>query len=386
MAEMPRSVPATAVPQGYHAYRDEIDAAIRRVLESGWYILGREVEAFEAAFAAYCGVRHAIGVANGTDAIVLALRSLGIGPGDAVFTVSHTAVATVAAIELAGATPVLVDVAADSYTLDPQKLEDTLAGYAGTSAAARPGAVVAVHLYGHPCDCAALRGICDRHGLALIEDCAQAHGAAIDGRPVGGFGDAAAFSFYPTKNLGAFGDAGAVVLGDDAATAARCRALREYGWYERHASDIAGMNSRLDELHAAVLRVRLGHLDAELDQRRAAAARYDDALRGLLDTPGVRAGCAHAYHLYVVRTPRRAALQAHLADRGIGTGVHYPLPVHRQKAYAGRLPIGRGGMAVTDRLAGEVLSLPMHPFLSDADTEAVAAAVRHWADASRAGS
>ncbi len=385
MVEMSSNVPATALLQGYHAYRDEIDDAIRRVLESGWYILGREVEAFEAAFAAYCGVHHAIGVANGTDAIVLALRSLGIGPGDAVFTVSHTAVATVAAIELAGATPVLVDVAPDSYTLDPQKLEDTLADYAETSAAARPGAVVAVHLYGHPCDCEALRGICDTHGLALIEDCAQAHGATIDARPVGGFGDAAAFSFYPTKNLGAFGDAGAVVLGDDEA-AARCRALREYGWYERHASDIAGMNSRLDELHAAVLRVRLGHLDEELDERRAAAARYDAALCGLVDIPGVRAGCAHAYHLYVVRTPRREALRGHLADRGIGTGVHYPLPVHRQKAYAGRLRTGRGGMAVTDRLAGEVLSLPMHPFLSDADTEAVAAAVRQWADASRAGS
>lgn len=381
---MPRNIPVISPVQSYHAHRSEIDAAILRVLKSGRYVLGPEVEAFEVEFATYCDARQVVGVASGTDAVVLSLRSLEIGPGDAVVTVSHTAVATVAAVEIAGATPVLVDVELGSYTIDPQKLADTLAHYRRVPSAVRPKAVIAVHLYGHPCDMDALRRICDTYELALIEDCAQAHGARFAGRPVGSFGDAAAFSFYPTKTLGTFGDGGAVVFADVSA-ATRCRALREYGWYQRSLSDIPGMNSRLDELHAAILRVRLGHLDEEIAKRRAVAALYDARLSGVVATPAVCGDCEHSYHLYVIRIGQREKLRAYLARAGIGTGVHYPLPVHRQKAYAGRLPIGKGGMAVTDRLADEVLSLPMHQFLLAADIDAVIGEITQWTEAFGAG-
>lgn len=366
------SIPLVAPVAAYRAYRAEMDAAVARVLDGGWYILGKETQAFEEAFAAYCGIAHMVGVGNGTDAIELALRSLEIGAGDTVVTVSHTAVATVAAVELVGAQAVLVDIEPATYTIDPRKLEDTLAQLAAEGAPAR--AVIAVHIYGHPCDTVTLAEICDRHGAALIEDCAQAHGARIGNRHVGNIGEAACFSFYPTKNLGAFGDGGAVGFTDDA-LAARCRSLREYGWRERYVSDMAGMNSRLDELHAAMLLVRLGHLDAELDRRRAVARIYGRGLGGHVVTPPVRPGCDHAYHLYVVRSAQREALAAGLAAEGIGTGIHYPAAVHRQPAYAGRLRIGAGGMEVTDAIAGEILSLPMHGLLSDGDAERVVAAV-----------
>lgn len=376
---MSHKVPLTAPGAGYLRYRDEIDAAVRRVLESGWYILGKEVEAFERAFAAYCGVSAVVGVGNGTDAIALALRALGIGPGDAVFTVSHTAVATVAAIEMAQAAPVLVDVDPQTYTLDLQKLADSIQDFARSGRAGRPRAVIAVHLYGHPADLTGLRELCDRHGLFLIEDCAQAHGARYAGRPVGSVGDASAFSFYPTKNLPAFGDGGAVAFADEAA-ARRCRALREYGWYHRYLSDVPGVNSRLDELHAAILSVRLHHLDEEVAQRQAIARLYDEALpRDFVAIPAVRRDCQHAYHLYVVRSAARDALRDALSAQGIGTGVHYPQPVHLQNAYRGRVALGAGGMAVTEQLASQVLSLPMHPFLSRRDVAAVIDAVRSCA-------
>jgi dTDP-4-amino-4,6-dideoxygalactose transaminase len=315
-------------------------------------------------------------VANGTDAIVLALKSLGIGVGDAVFTVSHTAVATVAAIELTGATPVLVDVEAKSYTLDPQKLKDSVAAVAASGKLA-PKAVVGVHLYGHPFDIPAISDICRKHALFLVEDCAQAHGATFEGRHVGTFGDAGTFSFYPTKNLPAFGDGGSVIF-RDAATADTCRTLREYGWRERYLSDIAGMNSRLDELHAAILRVRLQYLDEEIATRRAAAAVYDDGLAGLVTVPSLKPGMAHAYHLYVIRSERRNALKERLTAAGIGTGIHYPVPVHQQGAYAGRVLIGAGGMEITEEITDKILSLPMHGFLSKEDATAVVSAVRGW--------
>jgi len=366
----------TAPARGYAAYRSEIDSAVRRVLESGWYILGREVSAFEQAFASYCAVRHAVGVANGTDAIHLALRSLQVGHGDAVFTVSHTATATVAGIGMSGATPVLVDVDELTYTIDLQKLADSIKGYARSGAAGRPRAVVAVHLYGHPCSLRELRALCDQHQLFLIEDCAQAHGATYGSKPVGAFGDAAAFSFYPTKNLAAFGDGGAVVLADNE-VAQRCRALREYGWYTRYLSDIPGVNSRLDELQAAILSVRLKHLDAELESRRAVAARYNAELGAAVVTPTVRQGCQHAYHLYVVRAQPRESLRTVLSEHGIGTGIHYPAPVHRQQTYAGT-PVGAGGLEVTERLQTQILSLPMHPFLSTSEVTQVVTAAGVW--------
>lgn len=367
------TIPFLSLRDSYSAYQAELDAASRRVMDSGWYILGEEVRAFEAAYAAWCGIANAIGVANGTDAVALALRSLGVGKDDIVLTVAHTAVATVAAIEMIGAVPVLVDIEPVNFTIDPQKLEATLARYSG-----RAKAVVAVHIYGHPCDLPALETICKRHGVFLVEDCAQAHGALLDGRKAGSWGDIASFSFYPTKNLGAFGDGGAVVTADGEA-AARCRALRQYGWRERYLSDMVGVNSRLDELQAALLSVKLQHLDEEIAARRRIAARYDAGLAGtVVEAPRVRPGASHAYHLYVTRSAERDALAAHLKQQGIGTAIHYPVPVHLQKAYNGRILIGDGGMAETERAAHEVLSLPMHPFLSVQDQDRVIAAVRSF--------
>jgi len=359
---------------GYDAQRSEIDAAVKRVLDSGWYILGRECERFEQDFAAWCGAGRAVGVGNGTDAIVIALKALNVGRGDAVFTVSHTAVATVAAVEMSGAAPVLVDIDPATLTIDLSHLEDAIRA----CTAGRPRAVIAVHLYGHPCDMDALAALCSRHGLFLIEDCAQAHGAMTGGRRAGTMGDVATFSFYPTKNLGAFGDGGAV-LTRNGALADKAMALRQYGWRERYLSDVSGMNSRLDEIQAAMLGVRLTRLDAELARRRVIAAAYDRALSPLIHVPAARHGIQHAYHLYVVRTPRRDALAAALKAANIGTGVHYPVPVHLQKAYHGRIALGPGGLARTEQAAREVLSLPMHPFLSDTDVERVTAAVQDWA-------
>ncbi|MBC7227095.1 MAG: DegT/DnrJ/EryC1/StrS family aminotransferase [Thermoflexales bacterium] len=363
-------IPPFDLTRQYAGLKEEIDAAIARVLARGRFILGEEVAAFEEEFAAACGVAHAVGVASGTDALYLALRACGIGPGDKVITVSHTAVATVAAVELAGARPVLVDVDPRRYTMDPAKVEERITP--------RTRAVLPVHLYGCPADLAPLLEIARRHGLFLIEDCAQAHGARYRGRPVGSWGDVAAFSFYPTKNLGAFGDGGAVVT-NDPALAERVRLLREYGWAQRYVSHIRGTNSRLDELQAAVLRVKLRHLESWNERRRQIAALYAEYLTELagqgLVLPGEPEDSWHVYHLYVVRHPRRDALQAFLRERGIGTLVHYPVPVHLQPAYAD-LGYPAGSLPVSETLAREVLSLPMYPELTDEEVRQVAEAVR----------
>lgn len=358
---------------GYLAQQAEIDIAVRRVLDSGWYILGKECESFERDFARWCGVNHVVGVGNGTDAIVVALKALGVGDDDAVFTVSHTAVATVSAVEMTGATPVLVDIDPATYTIDPARLEEAIV----SCTVGKPRAVIAVHLYGQPCDIPAISTICRRHGLLLIEDCAQAHGALLNGVRVGGLGDIACYSFYPTKNLGAFGDGGAVAT-NDKAIADRARAIRQYGWKERYLSDVKGMNTRLDEIQAAILAVRLIRLDKEIAHRRTIAARYDAALTDLIETPKVRDGASHAYHLYVLRHPRRDELATALKAANIGTGIHYPVPVHLQKAYAGRIAMGPSGLSETERAGLEVLSLPMHPFLNEADADRVIAGVRAW--------
>lgn len=367
-------VPVMCPVRGYERYQEEIDAAISSVLSSGQYILGPQVEEFEAEFASFCGVSSAVGVASGTDALSIALRAFGIGRSDAVITASHTAVATVAAIELVGATPVLVDIDEDTYTLDVQKLLDTLRAFPEVQKRCRPRAVIAVHLYGHPCEMMELRNLCDRYGLILIEDCAQAHGAEYRETRVGALGDIAAFSFYPTKNLGAFGDGGAIVT-DNAEIAGKCRALREYGWGARYQSEIPGMNSRLDELQAAVLRVRLGYLDGEIDARRAIAARYCAELTDVVDVPKCRDYCKHAYHLFVVRSACRSDLEKALATQGVGTAIHYPQAVHQQPAYKGKILVGRGGLDVTERIVPEVLSLPMYPFLGRDELDTVISAV-----------
>lgn len=366
-------IPQTDPGAGYLAHREEIDSAIERVLNSGWYILGREVEAFEQEFAAYIGVGHAIGVASGTDALELSLRACGVGPGDLVFTVSHTAVATVAAIDSAGATPVFIDIDPVSYTLDVQLLEAALAN----PPRGRLKAVVPVHLYGHPSDMPAIVELAKRYGLYVIEDCAQSHGAALHGRKTGAWGQIAAFSFYPTKNLGTVGDGGMVVT-DDAELADRVRLLQQYGWRERYISEIPGTNSRLDELHASILRVKLRHLDAENLRRQSLAQAYDALLADAdLTLPQVLPGMTHAYHQYAVCLTRRDELRAYLREAGIGTLVHYPVPVHLQPAYLSRLP-QTAPLPETERVARQVLSLPMFPQLADDQINRVAECIARF--------
>ncbi len=360
-------IPQTDPKESYLAHQAEIDAAIQRVLDSGCYILGPEVESFEREFAAYIGVRHAIGVGSGTDALELSLRACGAGPGDLVFTVSHTAVATIAAIELAGATPVLVDIDPVTYTMDANCLKEALA----RPPAGTPKAVIPVHLYGHPADMSLILELTKRHGLYVIEDCAQSHGATLNDRKTGAWGDIAAFSFYPTKNLGALGDGGMVVT-DNSALAERIRLLQQYGWRERYLSDIPGGNSRLDELQAAVLRVKLRSLDKDNMQRQKLAQTYNEILADAgLTLPKVRSGVSHAYHQYVVRLPKRDALRNYLRQAGVGTLIHYPAPVHLQPAYQGRLPIV-APLQFTEQFARQVLSLPMFPQLSDEQIRYVA--------------
>ena len=362
-------IPQTDPKAAYLEQQAEIDAAIRRQLASGWYILGQEVEGFEAEFAAFLGAGHGIGVANGTDALVLALRGLGIGRGDKVATVAHTAVATVVAVELAGAVPVLVDIDPATYTMDPAALDAAFAAHPDIKA------VIPVHLYGQPADLPAIQALARRHGARLIEDCAQAHGAKLDGRMLGTWGDVACFSLYPTKNLGALGDGG-VIATADAALAADLKALRQYGWREHYISDLAGMNSRLDELQAAILRVKLTALGRWNARRRAIAAAYDAGLAGsALVLPQVRPGAEPVYHQYAVRSADRDGLKARLKARGVASNIHYPVPVHLQAAYRDRLIIGPAGLPETERAAREVLSLPMYPQLGDDAVAQVIAAV-----------
>ena len=373
-------MPDIIVPQanpgaGYRAHKQEIDAAISRALDSGWYILGQEGRAFEAEFAAWLGAGTAVGCGNGTDAIALALRGLGIGAGCSVVTVSHTAVATVAAIESTGAVPLLIDIEPDHYTMDPAELAQVLADPPPGLPPIR--AVVPVHLYGQVADVEVIGTLCRKHGVALVEDCAQAHGARRNGRMAGTFGDVATFSFYPTKNLGALGDGGAVVARDPA-VGTRIAALRQYGWKRHYISDEVGINSRLDELQAAVLRVKLTWLDAANARRRDIARAYDVVLGAR--APRERRGSEHVYHLYVVRTPDRDQVQARLRERGVGSGIHYPVPVHLQPAYANRVPLGPSRCQATERAAAEILSLPLYPELTDDQVTVVCRAIDFLAD------
>lgn len=345
----------------------ELGAAALRVLESGWYILGPELAAFERDFAAYHQVRHAVGVANGTDAIELALRALRIGPGDEVITVAHTAVATVCAVERTGATPVLVDVDEATFTLDPAA--------AAAAVTPRTKAIIPVHLYGHPADMGPLLELAARHGLAVVEDCAQAHGARIGGRLAGTMGHLGAFSFYPTKNLGAYGDGGAVIT-DDAALAERVRRLRNYGQEDRYHHAERGQNSRLDEMQAALLRVKLAHLDEHNSIRRQLAGEYSRQLTGVI-TPVCRPGADPVFHLYVVRHPQRDALMSALQERGIGTLIHYPVPVHLQEGYRD-LGYAPGSLPVTERIAREILSLPLYVGLTPERVSLVSDAINEW--------
>ena len=360
------TIPLVDLQAEYELLRSELDAAVTRVLASGWYILGREVAAFEEEFASYLGIAHAVGVASGTDAVLLACRALEIGPDDEVITVSHTAVATVAAIELSGAKPVFVDIDPVTYTMDMSQVAAAITS--------RTKAVIPVHLYGYPAEMDILLALARRHNLFVIEDCAQAHGARYKGKRVGTLGDAAAFSFYPTKNLGAVGDGGAVVT-NNPVVANRLKMLRQYGWQRRYISDFSGYNSRLDELQAALLRVKLRYLDNFNATRRHLAELYNQRLAHLpLTLPTIEPNCEPVFHLYVIQTDQRDGLQSYLTKQGIGTAVHYPVPVHRQPAYH-RLGYEVGSLPMTEEVCGDILSLPIHPHMSKTEVESVSQAI-----------
>ncbi len=356
----------------YEGIKEEIDAAALRVLASGWYILGEEVAAFEREFAAYNGNAHAVGVGNGTDAIALALRAVGVGHGDEVITTTHTAVFSALAVSQIGANPVLADVDHETGNLDPADIEHRIT--------ARTRAIMTVHLYGQAADMGPILEIGQRQGIPVVEDCAQAHGAKYMGRRVGTMGAIAAFSFYPSKNLGADGDGGLVVT-DDAAMAETVRELRNGGQSGRYNHVRLGVNSRLDELQAAILRVKLTHLDEWNAKRGELACRYHGLFAGVSQMQPIvnRRFSASVYHLYVVRVPtaRRTALMEHLKGRGIATMIHYPIPVHLQPAYA-ELGLGVGSYPHAEQLAGEIVSLPLYPELTATQQEQVAAAVREF--------
>ncbi|CAN7189195.1 DegT/DnrJ/EryC1/StrS family aminotransferase [Rhizobacter sp. LjRoot28] len=348
--------------------RQEFHQALDRVLDSGWLILGQETQAFEAEFAAYCGAKHAVGVANGLEALHLVLRAWGIGPGDEVIVPSNTYIATWLAVSYTGATPVPVEPIEATCNIDPARVEAAITP--------RTRAIIAVHLYGQTADMAALMPIAERHGLKVLEDAAQAHGARQHGRRAGTLGHAAGFSFYPGKNLGALGDAGAITT-DDAALADQLRVLRNYGSKVKYHNDVIGYNSRLDELQSAFLRAKLPLLDADNARRGEIAAIYDRELAGIpgLTLPTVATGCEPVWHLYVVRHARRDDLVQALAVAGVGTVIHYPVPPHEQSAYDG-LGLVHGSLPIAERTHAEVLSLPIGPTMLDAQVAQVVAAVR----------
>ena len=360
-------IPFLDLRRAYQELQAEIDAAVARVLSSGWYILGEEVEAFESEWAAYCGARHAVGVANGLDALVLALRSLGIGPGDEVVVPSNTYIATWLAVSAVGAKPVPVEPDPTTHNMDPARVEAAITP--------RTRALLPVHLYGQPADLDPILNIARRHGLAVVEDAAQAHGARYKGRRIGGHGDAVCWSFYPSKNLGAMGDAGAVTT-NRADVADRIRVLRNYGSRVKYVNEVQGVNSRLDPIQAAILRVKLAVLDEWNMRRAGVAALYQQELAGLdIGLPCVPAWADPVWHLFVIRGANRDGLQRQLAREGIQTMIHYPIPPHRQQAYAG-LSMAPEALPVANRLAGEVLSLPIGPHLSRDDALRVVETVK----------
>ncbi|MEU4835552.1 DegT/DnrJ/EryC1/StrS family aminotransferase [Streptosporangium sp. NPDC023615] len=363
-------VPFLDLRAPYEELRPEVDAAVQRVLSSGWYLMGPELEAFEAEFAAWCGAAHCVAVGSGCDALELSLRAMGVGPGDEVIVPSHTFFASWAAVSRAGARPVPVEPDERTHTIDPARIE--------AAVTSRTKVIMPVHLYGHPADLRAVEDVAARHGLRVLQDAAQAHGATEHGRRVGSGspGSTAAFSFYPGKNLGALGDGGAVVT-QDAELAERLRLLRNVGSREKYVHEVVAANSRLDEIQAAVLRVKLTRLEEWNERRRAVAARYLDELKGVGDLvlPAPAAWAEPVWHLFVVRTARRRELQERLAAAGIGTLVHYPVAVHRSPAYAGE-GYAPGSLPLAERLADEVLSLPMGPHLDAGAVDAVVAATR----------
>ncbi len=363
-------VPFLSFEPQHAPLREAMQRAFARVYDSHWYVLGPEVGQFEQEYAAFSQVGHAVGVANGLDALVLALRALEIGPGDEVIVPSNTYIATWLAVTQVGATPVPVEPDPATSNLDPARLEAALTP--------RTRAIMPVHLYGQACRMSEIMAIATRHRLYVVEDNAQAQGAAFAGQLTGSYGHINATSFYPGKNLGALGDAGAITT-NDAGLAEKVRVLRNYGSQQKYHNEVVGYNSRLDELQAALLRVKLPELPEWTRQRQQVAAWYEQHLTGIagLRRPAVAAGATHVYHLYVVHTPRRDALQQHLAAQGIGTLIHYPVPPHRQQAYAG-LNMPAGAFPIAEELADTCLSLPLWPGMTEAHVAAVAAAIRSF--------
>ncbi len=356
------NVPFVDLRTQYLSIKPEIDAAIQRIIDKTAFVGGDDLKGFESEFAAYCGTDGCVGVANGTDALYLALRGLGIGSGDEVITVPNTFIATAEAIGNCGATPVFVDVLEDTMLMDPGLIESAITP--------RTKAIMPVHLYGQVCDMDRILEIAGRHGLWVIEDCAQAHGARWKGKRAGSFGDVAAFSFYPGKNLGAYGDGGAVVS-DDLDLLARIETLANHGRLDKYTHAVQGVNSRLDGIQCAILRVKLAELDGWNAGRRANASRYTDLLEGsVVGTPKVNPDAEPVWHLYVVRVSNRDEFQTRLKELGIATGVHYPLPLHQQPAYA-HLGIPEGAYPVSEKLAGEIVSLPMFAELTPEQVEFV---------------
>jgi len=370
MTQTRKHVPLVDLAAQYAQIRPDIDAAIQRVLDRTSFILGDEVEQFESAFASHVGAAGAVGVSSGTAALQLALRALGVGQGDEVITTAHTFIATAEAISNVGARPVFADIDPASYNIDPAQVEALITD--------RTRAIIPVHLYGQPADLVAIMEIAARRGLAVIEDAAQAHGAEIGDRRCGSIGNLACFSFYPGKNLGAYGDAGAVT-GNDAVLLDRVRLLRDHGRTTKYEHVEIGFAERIDALQAAVLSAKLPYLEDWTEARRRHARRYDELLAGAgVETPRETAGTRHVYHLYVVRASNRDGLLAHLKGEGIGAGIHYPIPLHRQPAYVG-LGYGDVSLPHTERAAAAVLSLPIFPELSGEQVEWIARAVRAFA-------
>jgi dTDP-4-amino-4,6-dideoxygalactose transaminase len=362
------NIPFLDLKAGYLELQPEIDAAIKRVLDSGWYILGAEVDAFEQEYAAYCEATHCVGVASGLDALHLALLALGVGAGDEVIVPSNTYIATWLAVSQCGATPISVEPDAATYNLDPARIEAAITP--------RTKVILPVHLYGQPADMDPILAIARKHGLKVLEDGAQAHGARYKGKRLGTHGDVVAWSFYPGKNLGAFGDGGAITT-DDAEIAERIRVLRNYGSRVKYVNDVRGFNSRLDPIQAAALRVKLKVLDAWNARRAEIASRYQTALANVgLTLPFVPEWAEPAWHLYVVQHPQRDALQKKLGEAGIGTLIHYPIPPHLQQAYASAGYV-KGQFPIAEQMANQLLSLPMGTHLQPKDVEIIISSFRN---------
>jgi len=352
----------------YHAYKQELDQAVARVMESGHYILGPELDKFEADFAKFLGAKYTVGCASGTEAIYLALVACGVVPGDEVLVVAHTAVPTISAISMTGATPVFVDINASTYVMREIELEAKITP--------KTKVIVPVHIYGHMADMETIMKVAQKHGLKVMEDVAQATGATYRGQTAGTIGDYGAFSFYPSKNLGAFGDGGAISTNSEESYK-KLIMLRNYGQSKRYYHDIIGINSRLDEIQCAILGAQLPFVHQWNDRRREIAARYTEGLKNVVVTPVEQQGCKHVYHLYVVQTPYRDELQQYLLDRGIQCLIHYPIPAHLQQAYA-FLGYKPGDLPTTEHIVKRILSLPMFPELTDEQVDEVIEGIKDF--------